>query len=119
MNEIEFTIFHPIRESFTDEGLQKSGLCSALRAFEQEGIFMMSHLLLHGDSASWSNPKYRPHLVASYDTQWDAEDLVLQRITIRTHGDFHGLLEYLITKNYNSQHLFNFNIRIRAIFKSF
>jgi hypothetical protein len=27
------------------EGLQNLGLCSALRAFEQEGIFIMPHLL--------------------------------------------------------------------------
>jgi hypothetical protein len=27
------------------EGLQKFGLCSALRAFEQGGIFIMPHLL--------------------------------------------------------------------------
>jgi hypothetical protein len=27
------------------EGLQNLGLCSALRAFEQAGIFIVSHLL--------------------------------------------------------------------------
>jgi hypothetical protein len=31
--------------SFTDEGLQNIGLCSALRAFEQGVIFIMPHLL--------------------------------------------------------------------------
>jgi hypothetical protein len=32
--------FHP-----AGEGLQNLGLCSALRAFEQEGIFIVPHLL--------------------------------------------------------------------------
>jgi hypothetical protein len=32
------------------EGLQNLGLCSALRAFEQGGIFIMPHLLWHGAS---------------------------------------------------------------------
>jgi hypothetical protein len=32
------------------EGLQNLGLCSALRAFEQGGIFIVPHLLLHGTS---------------------------------------------------------------------
>jgi hypothetical protein len=30
------------------EGLQNLGLCSALRAFEQAGIFIVPHLLRHG-----------------------------------------------------------------------
>jgi hypothetical protein len=32
------------------EGLQNLGLCSALRAFEQGGIFIVPHLLWHGTS---------------------------------------------------------------------
>jgi hypothetical protein len=32
------------------EGLQNLGLCSALRAFEQGGIFIVPHLLWHGDT---------------------------------------------------------------------
>jgi hypothetical protein len=31
--------------TITGEGLQNSGLCSALRAFEQGGIFIVPHLL--------------------------------------------------------------------------
>jgi hypothetical protein len=31
--------------TITGEGLQKFGLCSALRAFEQGGIFIVPHLL--------------------------------------------------------------------------
>jgi hypothetical protein len=31
--------------TFTGEGLQNLGLCSALRAFEQGGIFIVPHLL--------------------------------------------------------------------------
>jgi hypothetical protein len=44
------TIFHPAEEFFTFknedvERLQYLGLCSALRAFEQGGIFIVPHLL--------------------------------------------------------------------------
>jgi hypothetical protein len=47
------TVLCPFQEFFTlhvdvtiaDEGLQKSGLCSELRVFEQGGIFIMPHLL--------------------------------------------------------------------------
>jgi hypothetical protein len=42
----------PARESFTHgditiagEGLQNMGLCSVLMAFEQGGVFIVSHLL--------------------------------------------------------------------------
>jgi hypothetical protein len=39
-------IFHTYREvTIAGEGLQNIGLCSALRAFEQEGIFIVPHLL--------------------------------------------------------------------------
>jgi hypothetical protein len=31
--------------TIADEGLQNLGLCSALRAFEQGGIFIVPHLL--------------------------------------------------------------------------
>jgi hypothetical protein len=31
--------------TFAGEGLQNLGLCSALRAFEQGGIFIVPHLL--------------------------------------------------------------------------
>jgi hypothetical protein len=31
--------------TIASEGLQNLGLCSALRAFEQEGIFIVPHLL--------------------------------------------------------------------------
>jgi hypothetical protein len=34
--------------TITGEGLQSLGLCSALRAFEKEGIFIVPHLLWHG-----------------------------------------------------------------------
>jgi hypothetical protein len=36
--------------TIADEGLQNLGLCSALRAFEQGGIFIVQHLLWHGTS---------------------------------------------------------------------
>jgi hypothetical protein len=38
-----FTLYGDI--TVTSEGLQNLGLCSALRAFEQGGIFIVPHLL--------------------------------------------------------------------------
>jgi hypothetical protein len=49
-----FRVLRPAQEYFSymdrdftiaDEGLQNLGLCSALRAFEQRGIFIVPHLL--------------------------------------------------------------------------
>jgi hypothetical protein len=48
-----FRVLRPVEEFFTyigdvtiaGEGLQNIGLCSALRAFEQGGIFIVTHLL--------------------------------------------------------------------------
>ena len=51
------------------------GLCSALRAFEQGGIFIVPHLLWHGASVFPVSSEGPPHLVAFYDTQGVAEDL--------------------------------------------
>ena len=51
------------------------GLCSALRAFEQGGIFFVPHLLRHGTSIFPVSSEWAPHSVAFYDTQGDAEDL--------------------------------------------
>jgi hypothetical protein len=93
-------IFHYIYGdvTFTGEGMQTIGLCSALRTFEQGGgslschtycdtgpRFFRSHpkqspiqspLTTHeGMRRIYSNPD--PHSVASYGTQWNAEDLFL------------------------------------------
>jgi hypothetical protein len=57
------------------EGLQILDLCSALRAFEQGGIFIVPHLLWHGTSVFPVSSEGPPHLVASYDTRGDVEDL--------------------------------------------
>jgi hypothetical protein len=44
-------IFHLYGDvTIAGEGLQNFGLCSALRAFEQGGIFIVPHLLWHGTS---------------------------------------------------------------------
>jgi hypothetical protein len=56
------------------EGLQNLGLCSALRAFEQEGIFIVQHLLWQGTSVFPVSSERQPHSVASYDTREDVED---------------------------------------------
>jgi hypothetical protein len=57
------------------KGLQNLGLCSALRAFEQGGIFIVPHLLWHGTSVFSVSSEGPPHLIASYDTRGDVEDL--------------------------------------------
>jgi hypothetical protein len=72
-----FTVLRPAQEFFylygdvtiTGEGLQNLGLCSAPRAFEQGGIFIVPHLLWHG----WTSvfpvaSEGPPHSVANYDT---------------------------------------------------
>jgi hypothetical protein len=47
------------------------GLCSALRAFEQEGIFIVSHLLWHRTSFFPVSSEGSPHSVAFNDTRGD------------------------------------------------
>jgi hypothetical protein len=71
-----FTVLRPAQEFFTysvygdvtitGEGLQNLGLCSALRALEQVGIFIVPHLLWHWTSV---------FPVSSYDTERDVENL--------------------------------------------
>jgi hypothetical protein len=61
--------------TITGEGLQNSGLYSALRAFDQGGIFIVPHLLWHGTSVFSGLIRRTVHSVASYDTQGDVEDL--------------------------------------------
>jgi hypothetical protein len=91
-----FTVLRPPQEFFTykygdvtiaGEGLQNLGQCSALRAFEQGGVYRaLPHVLralgsglirllrqTRGCEGPILNPD--PHSVASYDTQWDAEDV--------------------------------------------
>jgi hypothetical protein len=47
--------------TITGEGLQNLGLCLALGAFEQEGIFIMKTLsVTQGLGFFWSHPKDRP-----------------------------------------------------------
>jgi hypothetical protein len=53
------------------------GLCLALRAFEQGGIFIVPHLLWQRALVFQFHPKDCPHRVAYYDTQGDAEDRLL------------------------------------------
>jgi hypothetical protein len=48
------------------EGLQNLGICSALRAFEQGGIFIVPHLLWHGASFFPVSSEGPPHLVIFY-----------------------------------------------------
>jgi hypothetical protein len=57
------------------EGLQNLGVCSALPAYEQGGIFIVSHLLRHGASVFPVSSEGPAQSVASYDTHGDVEDL--------------------------------------------
>jgi hypothetical protein len=93
-------IFHLCGDiTIAGEWLQNLGLCSALKAFQQGGIFIVPHLLWHGtlvfpvSSEGPPQDLYRatpavtrdlgfpvssegpPHLVAFYDTRGDVEDL--------------------------------------------
>jgi hypothetical protein len=53
------------------KGCKILGLCSALRAFEQGGFFIVPHLLGHGASVFPVSSDGSPHSVTSYDTQGD------------------------------------------------
>jgi hypothetical protein len=55
--------------TITGEGLQNSGLFSALRALEQGGIFIVQHLLGHKASVLLVLLEGQSHSVASYDIQ--------------------------------------------------
>jgi hypothetical protein len=69
--------FHSYEDvTIAGEGLQNLGLCSALRAVEQEGIFIELHLLWHRASVFPVSSEGPPHLVAFYDTQGATEDLI-------------------------------------------
>jgi hypothetical protein len=58
-----------------DLGLQNLGLCLALEAFEQGGIFnIMPHLLWYGASVFPVSSEGPPHSVSSCDTQGDLEN---------------------------------------------
>jgi hypothetical protein len=70
-------IFHLFGDlTITGEGLQNLGLCLALRAFEQEGIFIVPHLLWHEASVFPVSSEGPPHSVAAYDTHGYVEGLL-------------------------------------------
>jgi hypothetical protein len=72
------------KETSPLQGLQNFGLRSALRAFKQGGIFIVTHLLWHGASVFPVSSKGQPHLITFYDTQGDAEDLFWSRVPIQS-----------------------------------
>jgi hypothetical protein len=61
--------------TIASEGLHNVGLCSTLTAPEQGGIPIVPHLLRHWASVFPVSSEGPPHLVASYETQGDVEDL--------------------------------------------
>jgi hypothetical protein len=52
--------------TITDEGMQNLGLCSALKAFEHVGIFIVPHLLWHGALVFQIASEGPPHSVTFY-----------------------------------------------------
>jgi hypothetical protein len=50
-------------------GLQTLDVCSALGAFEQEGIYIVLYLLWYGDSVFPVSSEEPSHVIASYDLQ--------------------------------------------------
>jgi hypothetical protein len=74
---VPLKLFYLYRDvTIAGEGLQNLGLYSALRAFEQGGIFIVLHLLWHGTSVFSVSSERPPHSVASYDTHGNVEDLI-------------------------------------------
>jgi hypothetical protein len=70
-------IFHLYRDiTITGEGLQNLGLCSAFRAFDQGGIFIVPPAVI-GALVFLVSSEGPPHSVAFYDSQGVAEDLFL------------------------------------------
>jgi hypothetical protein len=60
---IDWLIFHWHGDiTIAGKGLQNLGLCSALRAFEQGGIFIVPHLLWHRTSVFPVSSEGPPHL---------------------------------------------------------
>jgi hypothetical protein len=66
--------------TITGEGLQNFGLCSALRAFEQGGIFIVPHLLWHGPRFFLSHPKDHPIIQSPLTTRKGCRRSILTRI---------------------------------------
>jgi hypothetical protein len=65
-----FTVLRPARESYGNVTIAGDfGPCSALKAFEQGGIFIEARLLQHGVSVFPVSLKGLPHVLASYDAQ--------------------------------------------------
>jgi hypothetical protein len=78
-----FTVLSPAQEFFTNIWrrphyrwrVQNLDLCSALRAFEQAGIFTVPHLLWHGATVFPVSFEGSSHSVTVYDTWGGVEDL--------------------------------------------
>jgi hypothetical protein len=64
--------------------LQNLGLCSALRAFEQGGIFIVPHLLWYRASVFLVSFKGPPQLVTSYNTRGGCGGSILTQILMGT-----------------------------------
>jgi hypothetical protein len=90
INSKSLLIFHLTSQSrifhfwadvtITGDWMQSLGLCSTFRAFEQEGIFIVPHLLWHRATVFQTLSKGLPHSVASYDTHGNVGGPILTRI---------------------------------------
>jgi hypothetical protein len=73
-------IFHLYEDvTIAGEGLQNLGLCSALRAFEQRGIFIVPHLLWHDTSVFRCHPRTAP-FICLLQHAWGCREPILTRI---------------------------------------
>ena len=74
-------IFHLYGDiTIAGEGLQNLGLCSALWACEQGGMFIVPHLLWHGTSIIPVSSEGPPQSVASLWHTWGCGGSILTRI---------------------------------------
>jgi hypothetical protein len=73
------TVLRPAQKIFTyimrRHHCRRRAAKFGLRAFEQGVLSIVSHLLWNGTSVFPVSSEGLPHLIASYDTQGEAEDL--------------------------------------------
>jgi hypothetical protein len=69
-------IFHiHVDVTITGERIKKIRPMLGVQSFEQEGVFIVPHLLRHGTSVFPVSSEGPPHSVAFYDTKGDVADL--------------------------------------------
>jgi hypothetical protein len=98
-------IFHLYGDvTIAGEGMQNLGLCSALRAFEQGGIFIVPHLLWHGTSI--------------FSVSSDRRTAPFSRLLRHTRGCERSILTRIHTDRLNSLKIMNRHISHKVIISS-